>query len=121
MKVLDRTLDEKPSGAAVSEMAETRIRNLICFEELESYNGERKWKNRHPLLARYTERYRLEELRRRSPEEFLKEYAAVSNNIKRYRSYVRSETRASSRKSDKALLEKYNEMKIIFESILKDE
>jgi hypothetical protein len=34
MKVLDRVLDEKPSGAAVSEMAETRIRNLICFEEL---------------------------------------------------------------------------------------
>ncbi len=121
MKVLDTELDEKPTDTAVIKLAETRIRNLLCFEELELYNNTGKWKYKHPLLKHYSERFKLEELRRKDPEAFLKKYAACSNNIKRYRSYLKGETRADRRDSDKLNLEKHQELKVIFESILKDE
>jgi hypothetical protein len=121
MKVLDSELEDKPTEASVAEMAETRIRNLLCFEELDSFNLTGRWKNRHPLLTRYSERFKLAELKKKDPEAFLCKYAACSNNIKRYKSYLHSEGRSSRRDSDKKNLEKHMDMKVIFESILKDE
>jgi len=121
MKVLDIDLDNNPTEKAVEKMAETRIRNLQCFEELESFNNTGKWKNTHPLLIRFSERFRLEELRRKDPEEFLKRYSDCSGNIKRYKSYLKNPNREEKRDTDKINLTKHQEMKVIFESILKDE
>lgn len=121
MKVLDAELDDKPTEAKVAKMAETRIRNLQCFEELQSFNDTGKWKNKHPLLIHYSERFQLEELRHRDPAAFLKKYANCNQNIKRYKSYLKSDTRIDQRASDKKNLNKHQEIKIIFETILNDE
>lgn len=121
MKVLDKELDDKPTEKAVVNMAETRIRNLQCFEELQSFNDTGKWKNIHPLLINQSDRFRLEELRKKNPEEFLKQYAACSQNIKRYSSYLKNDSRKDKHASDKTNLKKHKDLKIIFESILKNE
>lgn len=118
MKVLDTDLDSKPTEAKVAKMAETRIRNLQCFAELQSFNDTGKWKNKHPLLIHYSERFQLEELRRRNPEEFLKKYADCNQNIKRYKSYLNNASRAEKHSSDKKNLAKHQERRVIFESIL---
>ena len=38
MKQLDELLDKKPTRRAVVDMAELRIRNLLAFSELQTYN-----------------------------------------------------------------------------------
>lgn len=121
MKVLDAELDDKPTEAKVAKMAETRIRNLQCFEELQSFNNTGKWKNKHPLLIHYSERFLLEELRRRDPAAFLQKYANCQQNIKRYKSYLNNRSRADRREGDKKNLVKHQERQVIFETILNDE
>lgn len=121
MKVLDTELDDKPTEAKVVKMAEIRIRNLQCFEELQSFNDTGNWVNKHPLLIHYSERFQLEELRRRDPAAFLQKYANCQQNIKRYKSYLNNKSRADQRASDKKNLNKHQEIKIIFETILNDE
>lgn len=121
MKVLDAELDDKPTEAKVAKMAETRIRNLQCFEELQSFNNTGKWKNKHPLLIHYSERFQLEELRRRDPAAFLRKYANCQQNIKRYKSYLNNKSRADQREGDKKNLVKHQERQVIFETILNDE
>ena len=39
MKQLDELLDKKPTKRAVIDMAELRIRNLLAFSELQTYNN----------------------------------------------------------------------------------
>lgn len=121
MKVLNAELDDKPTEAKVAKMAETRIRNLQCFEELQSFNDTGKWRNKHPLLIHYSERFQLSELRRRDPAAFLKKYANCQQNIMRYRSYLNNESRVEQRESDKKNLIKHQEREIIFETILKED
>lgn len=121
MKVLDAELDNNPTESKVAKMAETRIRNLQCFAELQSYNDTGKWVNKHPLLIHYSERFLLEELKRKSPEEFLKRYAACSQNIKRYSSYLKNPTRSDQHSGDKQNLKKHQERKLIFETILQND
>jgi hypothetical protein len=58
----------------VRDLAELRIRNLLCFSELRSYNDTAKFLFRHPLLVHLSERYALEAKLRKNPEEFLQEY-----------------------------------------------
>lgn len=121
MKVLDTELDNLPTEAKVAKMAETRIRNLQCFEELQSFNDTGKWKNKHPLLIHYSERFCLEELRRRDPAAFLHKYANCQQNIKRYKSYLNNKSRADQRESDKKNLVKHQERQVIVETIMNDE
>lgn len=121
MKVLNAELDDKPTEAKVAKMAETRIRNLQCFEELRSFNNTEKWKNKHPLLIHYSERFQLEELRRRDPAAFLRKYANCQQNIKRYKSYLNNKSRADQHEGDKKNLVKHQERQVIFETILNDE
>lgn len=118
MKVLDAELDDKPTESRVAKMAETRIRNLQCFEELQSFNDTGKWKNKHPLLIHYSERFQLEELRRGDPEAFLQKYAACNHNISRYKSYLNNPARSDRHENDKKNLAKHLERKVIFETIL---
>lgn len=118
MKVLDVELDNRPTSARVAKMAELRIRNLQSFRELQAYNDSRKWLYSHPLIIHMSERFALEELRRKNPEQFLKEYANTSHNVKRYRSYLRSDARVESRKTDRKNLERHQDRLTIFENIL---
>lgn len=121
MKVLDNELDNQPTERMIADMAELRIRNLLCFSELQSFNNTGKWLKKHPLITHQTLRYRLEELYRDDNAGFLKKYNDCCNNIKRYNSFLKSEKRTEKRESDKELLEKHKEQKMVFESIIKDQ
>ena len=62
MKQLDEQLDKKPTTQAVIDMAELRIRNLLAFEELQSFNDTGKFRYKHPFIAHQSERAQLEDL-----------------------------------------------------------
>ena len=121
MKVLDIELENKPTDAKVSKMAELRIRNFLCFSELQSYNDTGQWRYKHPFVIHQSERARLEELKRRDPEAFLRKYANCSYNIKRYISFLKNDTRADRRESDKKNLTRYRELETIFKDIISNE
>lgn len=121
MKVLDDELEKSPTDKKVARMAELRIRNLLCFSELQSFNDTGMWKNKHPFIVHQSERARLEELKRRDPEAFLRKYANCSYNIKRYNSFLKSNTRSDRRESDKKNLNRYQELETIFKDIISNE
>lgn len=118
MKVLDQELDQKPTPQKVKKMAELRIRNLLAFSELQSYNDTGKWRYKHPLIVHQSERSRLEELYRTNPQEFLKQYAACRDNIKRYTSYLKNPSRKARQEKDKINLARHKEREVLFKSIL---
>lgn len=120
MKILDAELDTKPTKQRVAEMAELRIRNLLCFKELQSFNDSSGWLGRHPLISHRSAYARLEDLYNLDQPKFLDEYNNCRNNIARYESYMRSDKRINNRDTDKALLEKHRERKSIFESIMEN-
>lgn len=121
MLALDKILDGKPTKNDVKRMADLRIRNLQAFGELQSYNDSGKWRYKHPLIVHMSERFSLLELKRRDPEQFLRESANCSHNVKRYTSYLKNEKRADKRESDRQNLEKHKERQVIFEDIIKNE
>lgn len=118
MKVLDTDLDKNPTPVKVRDMAETRIRNLSCFRELQALNDTGRFLYQHPLLTRHSERSILERLFTTNPSEFLREYKAVANNVKRYSGYIKKETRKEARTSDLALLKQYREKETLFIDII---
>ncbi len=120
MKVFDVLLDNKPTTKIVVEMAELRIRNLLCFRELQSFNDSGKWLQKHPLIAHRSTYSRLEELFTLDHTRFMDEYNRCCCNISRYESYLRSEKRIDRRDTDKALLQKHTETKTVFESVIEN-
>lgn len=120
MKVLDVLLDTKPTVKAVVEMAEMRIRNLLCFRELQAFNDTGKWVQRHPLITHRSTYARLEELYNLDHTRFMDEYNRCCCNITRYESYLRSDKRIDKRDTDKALLQKHTETKSVFESVIEN-
>ena len=121
MAVLDTELENNPTDAKVARMAELRIRNLLCFSELQSFNDTGQWRNRHPFVVHRSERCKLEELKRRDPEGFLRKYANCSYNIKRYNSFLKKDDRSDRRESDKKNLIRYQEWETIFKDIISNE
>lgn len=121
MKVLDKQLDTKPTKQDVRQLAELKIRNLICFNELQSYNDNKKWLYHHPLIIHQSERSLLDKLRKENPQEFLKQYAACNSNIKRYSSYIKNKGREDRRAKDVAHLKRHKERATLFNSILTNE
>ncbi|MDR1716904.1 MAG: hypothetical protein LBS20_13790 [Prevotella sp.] len=120
MKVLDVLLDNKPTEKAVKEMAELRIRNLLCFRELQAFNDTGKWIQKHPLVTHRSAYARLEELFALDHTRFMDEYNRCCCNISRYESYLRSDKRIEQRDTDKALLQKHTETKSVFESVIEN-
>lgn len=120
MITLDKVLDDTPTSKDIIRMAELRIRNLQAFSELQTFNDSGTWRYKHPLIIHMSERFQLEELRRRNPEQFLKEYANCAHNVKRYTSYIKNDKRADKRKQDKESLTKHVERQTIFENILSE-
>lgn len=121
MLALDKVLDNKPTAKDVMRMAELRIRNLQAFSELQQFNDSGKWRYKHPLIVHMSERFALQELKRRNPEKFLREYANCAHNIKRYTSYIRNTGREDKRTSDRQNLKKHQERHTIFEDIIANE
>lgn len=118
MKQLDEQLDKNPTERAVTDMAELRIRNLLAFEELQSFNDTGKFKYKHPLIIRQSERAQLEELLRKNPQEFLRYHKNVLDNIRRYESYLKRADRESQRAKDRENLRRHREREAIFKVIL---
>ncbi len=122
MQQLDIILDENPTAEAVANMAETRIRNLQCFRELESLNNYGKFIGNHPLLQDYSERKKYKNLYVSSKEDFLSEFSKIDGYIKRYNSYLNNK-KADKRKRDnwQKHLHKYQSLKQIFIEIMEME
>ena len=121
MRSLDTALDNNPTAAQVIEMAESRIRNLQAHKELQSFNDSGTWLYKHPLIIHMSERFQLEELRRRNPEQFLKEYANCAYNVKRYASFIKNNARIEKRAQDKENLKKHQARQTLFENIIANE
>ena len=62
LKQLDEQLDTAPTVRSVIEMAETRIRNLQAFAELQHYNNTATFLYRHPLIVHRSEHAQLEKV-----------------------------------------------------------
>lgn len=101
MVELDELLDQDPTKERVARLAELRIRNLMCFSELQSLNDTGTFRLEHPLIRQYSLRAELEEMLRRNPAQFLDEFRNVSNNVARYKSFLNRD------KKDKAAAEKW--------------
>jgi hypothetical protein len=121
MKVLDQELDSHPTKVKVRKMVELRNQNLQCFKELKQFNDTGKWAYIHPLIKHRSEYQQLVALRRKDPQEFLRQYVATDGNVKRYTSYVKSPSREDKRKTDKLHLTAHTDRAKIFKSILENE
>lgn len=85
MRVLDEKLDNAPTDTDVRELAELRIRNLLCFSELQSLNDTGAFLNRHPILRHNLEYELLLQMWKTDREQFFRDYENCKNNIRRYR------------------------------------
>jgi len=121
MKVLDQEFDSHPTDVKVLKMVELRNQNLQCFKELEHFNKTGKWLYIHPLIIHQSEYNQLVALRRKDPQEFLRQYVATDGNVKRYTSYGKSPSREPKRKTDKLHLQAHIDRANIFKSILENE
>lgn len=121
MKVLDAALDSCPTAKKVSEFAELRIENLLCFKELQSFNDTGKWLYEHPLIKHQSEIETLKDLKRKDPEEFLRRYEKCSYSIKRYSSYLKRTDRKDKHNTDLAHLKRYQELVGIFKTIIEND
>ena len=118
MKQLNEQLDEKATPRMVTDMAELRIRNLLAFEELTSFNDTGAFRCKHPLVAHKSERAELEALLKQNPAEFLRKHKNVLDNVRRYESFIKRTDREAKRKTDRELLRKHKEREAIFRTIL---
>lgn len=121
MKVLSDILDNKPTAQAVRQLVELRIQNLVCFKELQSFNDSGDWLYQHPLISNLSKFSTLQDLKRKNPEEFLKQYALTESNIRRYQSYIKSESRKDKRASDRSNLKKHQDLSNVFKTILEND
>jgi hypothetical protein len=89
MVIIDAELDKSPTPDLVSELAELRIRNLLCFSELETLNNTGKFRGKHPLIKFFSVRQLLAKLRKDDPEQFLYDFSTCRDNVKRYSSFLK--------------------------------
>jgi hypothetical protein len=118
MLQLDEVLDAEPNVNDIKQMAELRIRNLLAFDELQSYNDSDLFLYKHPLIKNETELMELQKLLRSNPDEFLRKHRCALDNVRRYEAYVRKPDRKKKRVSDRALLEKHRNRAALFKTIL---
>lgn len=118
MKKLDEVLDKKPKASDVAQMAELRIRNLLAFDELQSYNDTGKFLYKHPLLKGKSEFDELVKLFRTDSTEFLRKHKNVLDNIKRYKSYLKRKDRQDRRASDRENLHRHQDRERMFKMVM---
>ena len=118
LKQLDEQLDKSPTVRSVIEMAETRIRNLQAFAELQHYNDTGVFLFRHPLIVHRSEHAMLEKTLKEDPAEFLRLHKCCLDNIKRYESYLKRDDRKGRRKQDKESLRRHRTRSDLFKTII---
>ena len=118
MKLLDVALDKKPKASDVQQMVELRIRNLLAFDELKSYNDMGRFLYKHPLIKDKSEFNELMKLFRRDPAEFLHKHKNVLDNIKRYKNYLKRKDREQRRASDRENLRRHQERERMFKMVM---
>jgi hypothetical protein len=118
LKQLDEQLDTTPTARSVMEMAETRIRNLQAFAELQSCNTDGTFLYRHPLIIHHSEHAKLEKIFREDPSEFLRLHKCCQDNIRRYESYLKRDDRKHLRNKDKASLRRHRSRAELFKTII---
>ncbi len=120
MKQIDECLDQNPTSRYIMDMVELRIRNIQAFNELQSLNDTGKFLYKHPLVANRSERAELENLLRTDPQEFLRLYKNVADNIRRYESFLKREDRKERKNQDKENLHRHREREALFKTILQN-
>jgi hypothetical protein len=118
LKQLDEQLDTTPTARSVMEMAETRIRDLQAFVELQFYNDTGTFLYRHPLILQHSERAKLEKVFKEDPAEFLRLHKCCQDNIRRYESYLKRDDRKHLRNKDKASLHRLHSRTELFKTII---
>jgi hypothetical protein len=118
LKQLDEILDTNPTVRSVIEMAETRIRNLQAFAELQYYNDTGIFRYKHPLIVHRSEHAQLEKILKEDPAEFLRLHKCCLDNIRRYESCLKHDDRKHLRKKDKESLRRYRSRADLFKTII---
>jgi hypothetical protein len=118
LKQLDEQLETAPTARSVMEMAETRIRNLQAFAELQSYNDSGIFLYRHPLIAHRSEYAQLEKVFKEDPSEFLRRHKCCLDSIRRYESYLKRDDRKHLRNKDKEMLRRHRTRAELFKTII---
>lgn len=119
MKVLDDALDDAPTTDKVSELAELRIQNLLCFRELQNLNDTGDFLYRHPYLKNEREYEELIGLWNTDRERFIQSYQNCRNNINRYNGRA-NRSGATEAEIETALQQKqrHEDRAVIFKKIL---
>jgi len=106
----------------VAELAELRNRNLLAFEELQSYNDNGEFNYKHPLIIHHSLHAELLSLKSKNPDEFLEQYANTRDNVKRYNSFLKRKDRSPEQKEkDSENLKKHQAKEAIFKEVLSHE
>lgn len=85
MKVLDQVLDANPTINTIRSIVELRIRNLLCFRELDFFCQNQKFKGLHPVVIHQHQYDELSKLWLVDRDEFYRRHYCCKNNIRRYR------------------------------------
>lgn len=122
MVEVDKLLDQHPTEELVIELAELRIRNSLCFEELESFNNTGKFVFKHPLVQQFSERALLIALLKNDLDKYLKEYTKATSSVSRYKSFLNTKTEASAKDKEKweFQLKKHQDRTFIMKQILEN-
>lgn len=93
MQELNRLLDEQPVLAL--EFVELDIRNQQAHSDLQSYNDNKVFLNKHDITKsrtfKRTQKEELLSLKRKDPSAFVKEVANLVQNIRRIESNIRGQ------------------------------
>ncbi|MDO4951252.1 MAG: hypothetical protein Q4E49_04245 [Bacteroidales bacterium] len=118
MKQIDERLDSKPLKRDILEMVDLYIRNQQAFAELQAFNDTGSFLCVHPLMEGRSERARLQRLMRDDPQQFLRLHRNVSDNIRRYESYLKRADRQSRRAQDLQNLKRWRVQDQLFRSLI---
>lgn len=121
MKDIDAVIDKEPTEQRIIDLAELRNRNIMAFKELQEYNDNGKWKNKHPLIVHHSIRQKYEDMLRKDPGEFLGEYTNTANNVNRYKSFLNNKDRSPNQHDkDRENLTKHSERETIMREVLEE-
>lgn len=122
MRALSDKIDAatEPSPDDIAELAETRARQLLAFDELKSINLTGKPIGKHPLAVHQDNMQELRELRTKWPERFMKEYYLVERNVKRYTQQLNNATDDADKVRVEKLLQKHQARRLAFLEIMKE-
>ena len=122
MIIADELLEKEPTADLVKGLAELRIRNLLCFSELEMFNSTGKFKGMHPLLKHFTVRQSLVKIKKEDPEQFLEEFSNTRDNVKRYSSFLkRDKVQPKQKENWQKQVDKHTQRLELIKEIMSDE